>query len=117
MLSNKQIEKLWDHAKQELYSSNWVFEKESFNCLIDGMILKIHQKYNKSWATDKTPKDEDVMHKLESMKHFLDKLSYKNCISHFQAKIIISQDNRIAVLEQEKKELLEENTNLKKNIK
>lgn len=116
-MENKEIEELWLQAKIELFESNWIFEKASFECLIDGMIFKIQKKYNKGWGVNKTPQDDDIMSKLESMKYFLDRLSYKNCIFHFQSKIIISQENRILKLELDKDSLIEELKELKSNIK
>lgn len=117
-MDNKEIEKLWRMSKLELFSDNWIFEKATFDCLIDGMMLKIHEKYNKNHLqTDKTPKTDDTLLKLESMKSFLERLSFKNCISHFQVKIISSQENRILKLEIEKSEIIKELEELKKRIK
>ena len=116
MIDNKTIEALWEDAKKELYSSNWIFEKAEFELLIDAMILKVHKQYNKSWATNKTPKYDEQLNRLEWMQHFLKKLSYKNCISHFQSKIIKEQEVRILRLEQDKKDLIEENLTLKESI-
>jgi hypothetical protein len=115
-MDDKAIKQLWRSARQELFTSNYVLEKCSFEMLIDGMILKIHQKYNKGGNTNKTPKAEETLQKLDQMKHFLEKLSFKNCISHFQAKIIVAQDRRILLLENDKRELIEELEKLKKNI-
>jgi hypothetical protein len=65
---------------------------------------------------------------IQRMDSFLDRLTYVNCISIFQAKIIKSQEMRIAILEQSKTDLInrstikinaleEELNNIKKRIK
>jgi hypothetical protein len=115
-MNDPKIKKLWAEAKADLFTGPFILEKASFEMLIDGMILKIHEKYNKSGFTNKTPKEEDALNKLHSMKHFLNKLTFKNCISHFQAKIIQEQDLRIFILESRERELIEELEKLKNNI-
>jgi len=116
MKDNSYFERAWNDCRTEMFGNSFIIEKLAFENLIDAMIIKIHKKYNKGNFINKTPASEDALANLEWMKHFLEKITFKNCISHFQAKVIIEQDRRIVKLEVDKQKLIEELEQIKKRI-
>lgn len=117
-MDNKQIEKLWNDSVNEDFMSAHNLNKFTFKGLIVGMELKL-------LGREDAKKQLSIIQRMDS---FLDRLTYVNCISIFQAKIIKSQEMRIALLEQSKTDLInrstikintlnEELNNIKKRIK
>jgi len=108
-MKNEEIKKLWFIARHEEGMDLHSTYKYDFQSLLTGMMIKMLSR--------KGPEAEEQMATLRRMDDFLERLTYRNCIFHFQAKILTVQDRQIAILEQEKIDLIRENNNLKKNIK
>jgi len=83
-------------------------EKHAFQVLLSGMILKLLGK--------KGPQVERQLAALKRMDDFLERLTHKNCVFHYQAITITCQDRQIATLQQEKISLIKEIETLKENI-
>ncbi len=119
-MTNKEIEKVWKLAKRTMYCDLFSIQKLKFDCFLDAMILKIHQKYNgKSYNPEfrnNTPKVEENLNRLEEMKDFLELMTEKECIRHFQARAIIALERQLAKANAEKTEIIEEYENKIKMI-
>ena len=117
-MKNKEIENLWHDSVNEDFISAHSLNKFTFKGLIGGMELKL-------MGREDAKAQLSILQRMDS---FLDRLTYVNCISIFQAKIIKSQEMRITLLEQSKTDLInrsttkinaleEELNNIKKRIK
>ena len=107
-------------SKSESYAGTHDINKHVFKGLICSMMSKLVLKKD-----DQSKKQLDI---LEQMDRFLDRLTLKNVMYIFQAKLISKMELQITILEQEKrdliqrstskiKELSDELTNVKKRIK
>jgi hypothetical protein len=95
-------------ARRDDLMSTDSIEKHAFKSLLGGMIIKLLDK-----KSVEAQKQLGMLYRMES---YLERLTYKNCIHHFQAKTITAQDRRIAILEEEKQELIQELEQIKKRI-
>jgi hypothetical protein len=102
------INKLYEQAKSEEYISFFELEKNSFEILLSGLIVKVFKS--------KSGEAQSQLKMLERMQRYLSRQSYKNVIFRLQAKMLVENERQINILELENRELLEENLNLKKNI-
>jgi hypothetical protein len=126
-MENKEIQRLYEMAKSESYSSSHDINKQVFSSLLSSMVNKLLLKKD-----DASQKQLAV---LQQMDKFLERLTLKNVMYVFQCKLIIKMESQIMILEQdkrdlinrsidkikkledEKKDLLSELTNVKKRIK
>ncbi len=102
-MNKEEIERLWNDSVNEDFISAHSLNKYTFKSLIAGLEIKL---IGREEAAAK--KQLSILQRMDS---FLERLTYVNCISVFQAKIIKSQEYRIAILEQEKHDLIERSTN------
>ena len=107
-MKKENVEELFRQARNEDLMSSHSVEKFAFQSLLTGMIAKLILK--------KGEQVEEQLATLQRMDRFLERLTFFNVLFVFQAKVIIEQDRQIAILEQEKMDLIKENTNLRKNI-
>ena len=107
-MDNKEIESWIRQARNATSMDTHNIEKYAFQSLLSGMIIKILGK--------KGPKAERQLAALNRMDDFLERLTQKNCIFHFQGLTITAQDRQISILQQEKMELIKEIETLKENI-
>lgn len=119
-MDNKEIEKLWNDSVNEDFVNAHSLNKYTFKSLVSGLQTKLIGR-----EEAEAKKQLSILNRMDS---FLDRLTYVNCISIFQAKIIKSQEHRIAILEQQNHDLIERSTkkiealekelmNVKKRIK
>lgn len=99
-MDQKEIENIWHDSVNEDFMSAHSLNKFTFKNLIAGMELKLMGRKD-------AKKQLSIIQRMDS---FLDRLTYVNCISIFQAKIIKSQEMRIVILEQSKTDLINRST-------
>lgn len=114
MINKKEIQQFIHAARRDDSSSFEMIEKHVFTSMITGMKIKL---FDRLLNHGKNKDVERNLAALDRMEDFLERLSFKNCVFHFQAKTILSQDRRIIILEQEKMDLIKENEKLKSYIK
>lgn len=107
-MDNKTIERYIREAKSEDLMSSHSVEKHAFAALIGGMIAKLLDK--------KGTEAQRQLAALQRMERFMEKMTLRNVVFHFQAKMLTEQDRQIILLEQEKQELIKEIDNVKKRI-
>ena len=94
-----EMKKLYELARCETYASTHNINKNVFHDLISSMITKLVVKKDKA-----SLKQLSI---LEQMNKFLDRLTLKNVIYVFQAKLICKMEVQITILEQEKRDLIQ----------
>lgn len=106
MIKDKEIKQFIHAARCDNDASFDMIEKYSFSAFISSMEVKLLNRLVKG-------ENEEISKQLASlqrMSNFLERMTFKNCVFHFQAKTILSQDKRIAILEQEKMDLIKRST-------
>jgi hypothetical protein len=97
-MENKEIQRLYEMAKSESYSSSHDINKQVFSSLLSSMVNKLLLK------------KDDASHKqlavLQQMDKFLERLTLKNVMYVFQCKLIIKMESQIMILEQDKRDLI-----------
>jgi len=106
-MENKEIQQFVHAARMDNAGSFDAIEKNAFSSMISGMQSKLRGRQLKDLNNEQIKKQIASLDRMES---FLDRLTFKNCVFHFQAKTILSQDRRIILLEQEKKDLISRST-------
>ena len=107
-MDDKEIKRFISDARRANDMDMMSIEKHSFQSLLLGMIIKLKGKTGVNV--------DEQLAALERMSSFMDRMTYKNCIFHFQSLTITAQDTQIAILQQDKMDLIIENETLKKNI-
>ena len=97
-MENKEIQRLYEMAKSESYSSSHDINKQVFSSLLSSMVNKLLLKKD-----DASQKQLAV---LQQMDKFLDRLTLKNVMYVFQCKLIIKMESQIMILEQDKRDLI-----------
>lgn len=107
-INYEEINRWIAQARRDDLMSTDSIEKHAFASLIGGMVLKLLDR--------KSAEAQKQLAMLQRMESYLERMTYKNCIQHFQAITITAQDRRIAILEEEKQELIQELEQIKKRI-
>jgi hypothetical protein len=97
-MENKEIQRLYEMAKSESYSSSHDINKQVFSSLLSSMVNKLLLKKD-----DASQKQLAV---LQQMDKFLERLTLKNVMYVFQCKLIIKMESQIMILEQDKRDLI-----------
>ena len=106
MVNDKELKQFVHAARCDNDASFDMIEKHSFNAFIHAMEVKLLERLLKG----DNPEIKTQLASLQRMSNFLERLTFKNCVFHFQAKTILSQDRRIIILEQEKMDLIKRST-------
>jgi hypothetical protein len=112
MIDNKEIKQFISSARNDNAASFDMVEKHSFSLLLSGIKIKLINKLIKNDSGEV----KDQIASIDRMENFLERLTFKNCVFHFQAKTILSQDRRIILLEQEKKDLIKRSSSKIKEL-
>jgi len=102
MIDQKEIKTFIHAARVDNEASIDNIEKHVFTSFVAGMHAKLIEKLLKN-DSEETRKQIAALERMES---FLERLSFKNCVFYFQAKTILAQDRRLAILEQDKRDLI-----------
>ena len=102
-MDKKEIQKFIQSARCDNDASFDMIEKNAFTEMLTGLKIKI---LSRSMEKGYNEEMEKQLSSLTRMEKFMERLTFKNCVFHFQAKTILSQDVRIVILEQEKIDLI-----------
>ena len=102
-MDQKEIKQFIHSARVDNDASFDLMEKHSFVTMLTGMKVKLLKRVIDKGSSEEL---ETQIASIGRMENFLDRLTFKNCVFYFQAKTILSQDRRIAILEQEKMDLI-----------
>lgn len=132
-MDKKIIEQFIHDARKSNSVDTFTIHKLAFTELISGLIVKClevrtaYAEKIKSHPVErenlkkKSHQAEMQYNALKSMEGFMEVMTYKNCIFHFQAISLVAMDRQILILQEEKADLIEKHhielTELKKNIK
>ena len=101
---SKELENMIRDSKNDKFIEMISLEKTVYECLLDGMILKLNGK--KGEAVEKQ------LSLLKRMKRFQERQTYVNVNHVFQAKMLLEKERQILLLERE----LEEKETYIKNL-
>lgn len=102
-MDKKEIQQFIHSARCDNAASFDMIEKNAFLLFLGGIKVKLLDRIIKDVGNEGL---KIQLASLDRMEAFLERLTFKNCVFHFQAKTILSQDKRIIILEQEKMDLI-----------
>jgi len=107
-MTNKELEKIVRQARNEDLISFHSLHKHGFQALLSGMITKL--------MGSTKPEAKRQLAALQKMDRFMERLTQMNVMYIIQAKMLQTMDRQVAILEQEKLDIIEEYENKIKMI-
>lgn len=108
ILSNEEIEVIYNSAKKDITESVCIFEKAMFESYLEALFIKT--------VKTKTPEAEKQLQIINWMKNWIERQTLQNVINHVQTKMIYELERQLVQVYADNERLLTENQNLKENI-